>query len=238
MAEELGRITRPATGNYQGKRKLLLTPLIETPLAPAEMPAEGAEIVGRYWEQVAVQVRAVQNALGSVARVYHENVPEGGAEGIRYLEASGQGSLGLVRELTEAGATLEATEAMEIMAEMLDWQRCLMQPLISPAVASRLQEWFAEANRRRYEFIASAIDAGIGDDETGLLVVNERHQIQFAGDIEVIYVAPPALDEFRRWVQNWAESWRRQMAAPGDETGEGDDAGDSGGGAGEEGSAG
>ena len=238
MAEELGRITRPATGNYQGKRKLLLTPLIETPLAPEEMPAEGAEIVGRYWEQVAVQVRAVQNALGSVARVYHENVPEGGAEGIRYLEASGQGSLGLVRELTEAGATLEATEAMEIMAEMLDWQRCLMQPLISPAVASRLQECFAEANRRRYEFIASAIDAGIGDDETGLLVVNERHQIQFAGDIEVIYVAPPALDEFRRWVQNWAESWRRQMTAPGDETEEGDEAGGSGDGDGEEGSAG
>ena len=66
-------------------------------------------------------------------------MPAGGAEGIGYLEATGQGSLPLVRALTEAGAVLEATESMEIMAEALDWQRCLMQPLISPAAAGKLR---------------------------------------------------------------------------------------------------
>lgn len=212
MVEEIGRINRPASGDYQGKRKLLLAPLINL-AAPAEsVPPEGVEILERYWQQVDVQVRAVQNALGSITHVYHENLPEGGTAGLGYLEAIGQGSYGLASGLVEAGAVLEATESMEILAENLDLQRCLMQPLMSPAVASRLQEWFGEANHRRYEFVAEAIDSTLGDDEAGLLLINERHQVQFPSDIEVIYVAPPALDEFKRWLQNWGEQLQRQMA--------------------------
>ena len=113
--------------------------------------------------------------------------------------------------LVEAGATLESVESFEVLAETMDLQRCLMMPLLSPAVAGRLQEWLAEASRRRYQGMAEAIDATLGADETGLLLVNERHQIQFPGDVEVIYIAPPALDELRRWVQNWGE----RMAAGG-----------------------
>ena len=103
---------------------------------------------------------------------------------------------------------------MEILAENLDLQRCLMQPLLSPVVAARLQEWFNEANHRRYEFVADAIDTTLGEDETGLLLINERHQVQFPTDIEVIYIAPPALDEFRSWLQNWSEQLQREMAQP------------------------
>ena len=212
MVEELGRITRPATANYQGKRKLLLAPLVHLAVPPESMPADGAEILARYWDQVDIQVRAVQNALGSVTHVYHENLPEGGSAGLGYLEATAQGSHELTAHLVEAGAVLEATESMEILAETLDLQRCLMQPLMSPAVAGRLQDWFGEANHRRYEFIADVIDTTLGDDETGLLLINERHQVQFPGDIEVIYVAPPAQDEFRRWLQNWSEQLQREMA--------------------------
>ena len=208
---ELGRINRPASANYDGKRKLLLAPLVQIP-APAEhIPEEGAAAVSRYWEQVDVQVHAVQNALGSITHVYHENIPEGGAAGMGYLQAMGPGSHAVVRALTEAGATLESTESIEILAETLDLQRCLMGPLMSQAVAVRLQEWYAEANRRRYEFIANAIDTTLGEDESGLLLVNERHQVQFPSDVEVIYVAPPALDEFRRWFQNWTEQMQAAM---------------------------
>ena len=216
MAEELGRITRPTTANYAGKRKLLLAPLIQPAASPDGIPPEGAEIINRYWSQVDVQVRAVQNALGNIARIYHENLPDGGADGLGYLEATALGSHALVKGLMENGTALETTESMDILAETLDLQRCLMQPLMSRAVAAGLQEWFTDANRRRYEFIAAAIDAGIGDDETGLLIINERHQVQFPADIEVIYIAPPALDEFRRWLQNWTENLRRQMAEQAD----------------------
>ena len=214
MAEALTRITRPAAGNYQGKRKLLLVPLLHVPVPPDAIPPDGAEIIARYWEQVDVQTRAVQNALGSVTRVYHENMPEGGTDGLGYLEAVAQGSHPLVKSLTDAGAALENTESMETMAETLDLQRCLMQPLLSQTVASRLQEWLGEANRQRYDYIANAIDATLPEDETGLLLINERHQVQFPADLEVIYIAPPALDEFRRWLQNWTETLQRQMMEP------------------------
>ena len=220
MVEELGRITRPATANYQGKRKLLLAPLIHLAVPAESMPADGGEILARYWDQVDVQIRAVQNALGSVTHVYHENLPEGGDAGLGYLEMSGQGSHKLTAGLVDAGAVLEATESMEILAETLDLQRCLMQPLMSPAVAGRLQEWFGEASHRRYEFVADAIDTTLGEDATGLLLINERHQVQFPSDIEVIYIAPPALDEFRRWLQNWSEQLQREMAAPPADTAE------------------
>ena len=214
MAQELTRITRPAAANYDGRRKLLLVPLVHVPVPPDAMPPEGTEIMERYWEQVDVQVRAVQSALGSVSRVYHENTPEGGADGLGYLEASGLGSHQLVKTMTAQDATLEATESMEIMAETLDLQRCLMQPLMSTSVAHRLQEWFTDANRRRYEFIAETIESTLPPDETGLILINERHQVQFPSDVEVIYIAPPALDEFRRWLQNWTEQMQREMAAP------------------------
>ena len=212
MAEELSRIARPAAANYQGKRKLLLVPLIHLPVPPDAIPPAGATIIARYWEQVDVQARSVQNALGNVARIYHESLPQGGSDGLAYLEASGQASHTLVKTLADAGASLQATESMDCLAETLDLQRCLMQPLMSQTVAARLQEWHTEASRRRNDFIANTIDSTLPEDQTGLLLINERHQVQFPTDLEVIYIAPPALDEFRRWLQNWTETLQRQMA--------------------------
>ena len=101
------------------------------------------------------------------------------------------------------GAVLEATENLDVLLETLDLQRCLMMPLASPAVAAKLQDWYSESNRKRYEHIGAQLDATLGEDEVGLLLISERHQVQFPSDIEVFYVSPPALDEFRRWMQNW-----------------------------------
>jgi len=42
-------------------------------------------------------------------------------------------------------------------------------------------------------------------------LISERHQVQFPSDIEVFYVSPPALDEYRRWFQNWMD--QQQSAA-------------------------
>ena len=86
-----------------------------------------------------------------------------------------------------------------------------MIPLASETVAVKLPELFTESNKSRYQHIASQIDSTLGENEVGLLLVSERHQIQFPDDIEVFYVSPPALDEFRRWLQNWAA--RQQATA-------------------------
>ena len=200
MSQELGRINRPAADQYAGRRKLLLVPLVYSPQANDR---EGAAALQNYWEQMQVQVAALESALGGLQYVYHESVTVGGAEGLEHLRAGDQRSHAFVAAKCEAGADLAATEDLEALLETLDLQRCMMIPLASPSVASRLQEWHAESNRKRYEHITSVIDTTLGDDAVGLLMISERHQVQFPADIEVFYVSPPALDEFRRWLQNW-----------------------------------
>ena len=208
QAQELGRIERPSVEQYRGRRKLILAPLV---YSPASGEPEGAAALQNYWEQMQTQVAALENALGGLQRIYHESITASEDEGMAQLRAGDQRSHAFVAGKRESGAVLEATEDMEILLETLDLQRCLMIPLTSPSVASRLQEWHAEANRRRYEHIAARIDETLTDDGVGLLLISERHQVQFSSDIEVFYVSPPALDEFRRWLQNWAA--RQQQAA-------------------------
>ena len=78
-----------------------------------------------------------------------------------------------------------------------------MAPLSSQKVALKLREWYSESNKSRYEHIAERIDATLGEGQVGLLMISEGHQVQFPGDIEVFYVSPPALDDFRSWLQRW-----------------------------------
>ena len=213
MTQELGRIERPSAEHYRGRRKLMLVPLVYSP-APDE--PEGAAALQNYWEQMQAQVAALENALGGLQHIYHESITVGGDEGMAQLQAGDLRSHGFIARksgpsASSGGAVLEATEDIEILLETLDLQRCLMIPMASPTVAARLQEWHTDANRRRYEHIAARIDETLGEDGVGLLLISERHQVQFPDDIEVFYVSPPALDDFRRWLQNWAT--RQQQAA-------------------------
>lgn len=234
-AQAVGRIERPAAEQYRGRRCLLLTPLLYAapPAGPEDdQAAAGQVILQRYWEQVQTQVDALAAGFGGLQRIYHESLTEGGDAGLSYLQLADPNSCALVKAKQPDGAALEATESWELLTETLDLQRCLLVPFTNETVLSRIREWFDAANRSRYEHIARRIDETLQGDETGLLLINERHQVQFPADIEVFYIAPPALDEYRRWLQNWAARRERELAAePGDDAGDG--AGDGGGAAGE-----
>ena len=208
MTQELGRISRPGADQYRGRRKLILLPLL---YSPATDEPEGAAALQNYWQQAQTQVAALENALGGLRHIYHESVTAGASDGLEQLKAGDLRSYSLVSFKCEAGAVLEATEDLDILLETLDLQRCLMIPMASQTVAIRLQEWHAEANRRRYEHIANRIDSTLEEDEVGLLLISERHSVQFPPDIEVFYVSPPALDDFRRWLQNWAARQQQAM---------------------------
>lgn len=225
MAQELGRISRPATGQYEGRRKLLLVPLVYGP--QANVP-DGVAALQKYWDQMQIQVESLEAALGGLHHIYHESLPEGGDTGLSQLSQADQRSHAFVKAKCDNGAALEATEDTEILLETLDLQRCMMIPLASGTVAQKLQEWFTEANRNRYDHIASQIDSTLGENEVGLLLISERHQVQFPSDIEVFYVSPPALDEFRRWLQNWAaqEQSQRDAAAAEEQAGNEESAGE------------
>jgi hypothetical protein len=214
MAQELGRIQRPSASQYDGRRKLLLVPLVYGP--QVDNP-EGAAVLQNYWEQMRTQVEVLEVALGGLQRIYHESLTVGGNEGLEQLGAADQRSHGFIASKTTSGAVLEATEDMDVLLETLDLQRCMMIPLASTSVASKLQEWHSDSNRQRYEHIASRIDGTLGENETGLLLISERHQVQFPSDIEVFYVSPPALDEYRRWFQNWVDQQQASREPSGDD---------------------
>jgi hypothetical protein len=215
MTQDLGRVVRPSTEQYRGKRKLFLVPLLHAPQTDNE---EGLAIVARYWDQVRVQTGALEANLGSLSHIYCESLVQGGNEGLSYLERADQNCYQLVKVKCQAGATLETTEDQDTFMEMLDLQRFMVLPLASQKVANRLQEWFSETDRARYGHIARRIDDTLQADETGMILIGERHQVQFPPDIEVFYVSPPALDEFRRWLQNWFTRQREQRAP--EDTGE------------------
>ena len=218
MTQELGRIDRPSADQYKGRRKLLLVPLV---YGPQSDDLEGAAVLQNYWEQMQTQVAALETALGSLKHVYHESLTVGGGEGLEQLGAADQRSHQFVAAKCIAGAVLEPTENLDVLLETLDLQRCMMVPLASTSVASRLQEWHGESNRKRYDYIANQIDTTLGEDAVGMLLISERHQVQFPSDVEVFYVSPPALDEFRRWMQNWMEQQQRAAAAGREAPGEG-----------------
>jgi hypothetical protein len=200
MAQELGRIERPAVASFDGKRKLILVPLSHEPPQGVQ---EGLEILDRYWSQVQSNVASLESKLGSVQHIYHEILTESGAAGLQYLQKAGFRSYPLVQEKYKRGATLEATENMEVLLEMQDLRRCLMLPLASHEVAQQLQEWLSEGNRRRHGQIAELLNETLNSGDVGLLIISEHHQVQFPVDIEVFSVRPPALDEYQRWFQDW-----------------------------------
>ena len=151
--------------------------------------------------------------MGKASHIYHENLGEGGDEGLARLEAADERSHRFVKAQCSAGAVLEATEDEELLLEVMDLQRCLMLPFASERLANRLHEWYFDSMRQRYEHIAKGIDETLGENEVGILLISERHQVQFPQGLEVIYVSPPALDEYRRWLQAWLKEQQSQAAS-------------------------
>ncbi len=210
MTEQLGRIERPDAERFQGKRKLLLIPLV---YGAPELPQEGETLLQKYWVQMQSQVESLESSLGRVKRIFHENVAAGEDEGLARLQAMDERSHRFVESKCRNKAVLEATENEGVLLEVVDLQRCLMLPLLSSRLTAKLHEWYFDGMTRRYEHIGKRIDESLGADEVGLLLIGERHQVQFPQDIEVFYVSPPALDEYRRWFQNWLSESRTQPSA-------------------------
>ena len=199
MTEELGRITKPSVEDYNAKRKLLLVPLI---FPPPEAPLEFVALFSKYWEQIESQVSNLESKLGSVTKIYHELIPAGAEDGAKAIEELNEASHRIVKTRLEKEAALEPVEDSDLLTEFMDWSRCLIIGLQNPRVIARVHESYVEAHKKRNEAIASKLDETLGTGDIGLIFIREGHQIQFPSDIEVFYVAPPALDELKRWARS------------------------------------
>lgn len=198
MAEELGKIEKPSVEEFKEGRKLYFIPLIHR---GEDSPDEYLIKFNKYWEQVEKQIAELETKLGVIKRIYHELVSAVGDDGIKAIEELCDKSGQIVKACLERGAQLEAAEGADELTEFMDWSRCLLLGLQNQKVISRVYESYLEAAKKRNEYIISKIDETLQKDETGILIMRENHQLQFPTDIQIIYVAPPALDEIKRWLR-------------------------------------
>ncbi len=214
MSEELGKIEKPAAGEFRGQRKLCFVPLIGVWLND-----EGgfAELYRKYWDEVAQHLAGLEKRLGAARRLYHEFLLTGGDEGLKMVKELNAHSGATVEQRIGLGATLELIEDEAGLTEFMDWSRCISIGLQSKAVFDQVYTAYTEANQRRNLHIATQIDATLKDDETGILFMREGHQVQFPEDVQVFYVAPPALDEIKRHLREQEAAARPAAPAPTEE---------------------
>lgn len=198
MAEELGKIEKPRVEEFKKGRKLYFVPLIYHSEEPTE---EYLEKFYKYWEQVGKQISKLELKLGKVNRIYHELIPAGGEDGSKAIKELNDTSHKIIQTCLDKGAQLEAVEESDLLTEFLDWSRCLVIGLQNQKVFTRVYDSYLEVSKKRNEYIAGKIDETLKTDETGILLMRENHQVQFPSDIQVFYVAPPALDEITRWLR-------------------------------------
>ncbi len=207
MPEELGRMEKPTVESFGAGRKLFFVPLVFDPL---ESQPELVEKINNYWDQVDTHVTNLETKLGSVTKIYHELVPVSGEEGAKAIEELNKGSYRVVKARLDRGAELQPLEDAEVLSEFMDWSRCLSIGLQSQAAVTKVIQFYSDAQKRRNEHIAKQIDETLKVGDIGLLLMREGHQVQFPTDIQVFYVAPPALDELKRWLREHEIANRNQ----------------------------
>jgi len=198
MAEELGKIEKPLAEGFKKGRKLYFIPLIYGGEGP---PEEYLEKFNNYWEQVEKQLNELELKLGKVNRIYHELISAAGEEGSKTINELNDRSYKIIQTCLDKGAQLEAVEDHDLLTEFMDWSRCLIIGLQNQRVINRVYESYSEVSDKRNKYISATIDGTLNTDEIGILLMRENHQVQFPSDIQVFYIAPPALDEIKRWLR-------------------------------------
>lgn len=207
MSKKLGKIEKPPAEEFKKGRKLYFIPLI---YCGKEAQAEYREKFNKYWNQVETQMTDLELKLGRINKIYHELIPVGGDNGIKVIEELNEKSCQIIKNRIDKGAQLEATEGSELLTEFMDWSKCLAAGLQNQRVFVKVYESYTEASKKRNEHITTKIAETLKADEAGILFMREGHQVQFPSDIQIFYVAPPALDEIKRWLRD------RQAKSPED----------------------
>jgi hypothetical protein len=198
-AQELGKIEKPEAEKFQKGRKLIFVPLL---FAPYEKGSELQKLHDKYWQQVKEQIDNLESKLLDVTRIYHEFISIEGDEGVKEVERMAAGSRDIVKNLVKKGSKLMAAESVELLGEYIDWNKCMSARLTNPKVLNKIYEFYEESLKNREEWIGKGIDFTLKENEFGLLFMRENNKLKFPADVEVFYVAPPSLDEIKRFVRD------------------------------------
>ena len=209
MAEELGKIEKPTVEQFTKERKLFFVPLI---FSLPETERDFAEMIGRYWDDVDTQINNLEGKLGSVSKIFHEMVPEGGEPGSNVIKELNSAGYEIVQSRIAKGAEVRPIEDVDLFTEFMDWNRCLSIGLQNRKVIAKVYESYAEVLTKRNEDIAKKLDENLKEKEIGILIMREGHHVQFPSDIDVFYISPPALDELKRWLRKREEELQAEFA--------------------------
>ncbi len=208
MTEELGKIERPAADKFGKGRKLFFVPLV---FSPPDPEGDFMEKIRKYWDEVETHVANLETKLGTVNKIFHELVPVGGEQADKVIQELNSASYQIVRSRLDKGAEVQPIEDFELLTEFMDWSRCLAVGLQNQKVLDRVYESYSEVRLKRNEDMTKRLDESLKEEDIGILLMREGHQIQFPSDIDVFYVAPPALDEIKRWFRTQDEEFEAQM---------------------------
>jgi hypothetical protein len=207
MTEATERAEKPQPKHFG--RKLYLVPFV---LALQDGPPGYAEKLEAYWTEVGNHVRNLEARFGKIGKVYHESVPLSREEGLKLVEQLNEKAHRMLKRKCQQGAEFVAIEDKDLFEETMNWRRCLAVVLSGP-VLQKVSEFYQKASRKRYELMAKRIDETLTDEEAGVLIISEDHAVQFPSDIQIFYVAPPALDELHRLLRNHARASQEQTSA-------------------------
>jgi hypothetical protein len=204
MSEEI-KVEKPSAELYKGKRKLYCIALL---YSEPEAPNDYLVLIDQYWDQVEEQVKKIEIA-GRVNKIYHEAIYSTGDDALKEIEKLNEMSYKLVKKKYEEGAELESLEDKELFYEFMDWQRCMIIPFNSRKVMNKVLEFYKDASKKRYEYLAKRIDKTLKKGNAGMLIMNneDRSNIPFPSDIEIFIVHPPALTDIQLWIR---EQLRRE----------------------------
>jgi hypothetical protein len=203
MPTPITQIPKPDVERIKDSRKLFLVP---TFLISPDAPENGQQLLERYWSEVRDHVHKLESSLGRISHVFHEALFFEGDEGLKVLEGLNPRGYSFIKAMCQSNARLEATEDRALLEEGSDWRRCVEVGLMSEKVLSTALEGYQKATSGRYEHIGNRIDETLTENETGVLFISEDHRVQFPTDMQVFYVAPPALDALKRWINDQLRS--------------------------------
>ena len=145
----------------------------------------------------------LERSLGPVSRIYHELIYTDGDEGLQQIEMMNPNGGPFIRAMCQSTAVLHSLEDAELVLENTDWHRVLTIGPTSQKVLTAALDGYQSTLEARYMAIAERISGDLTDGECAALFIREDHRVQFSTDVQVFYVAPPALDTFKRWLEGY-----------------------------------
>jgi hypothetical protein len=199
MSEELGRVEKPEVSSFKHNRKILQVPLV---YSGKDAPPDYVELFEKYWQQVNEMIAKLESKLGGATVILHESITDSGEEGYKVIRELNPRSHAICEAKSKNGGKLLTFEDHPLLADVMDWERCMMIGFLSENVARKVYDSFSEASKQRYQHISKTIDDLLNDGDIALLFIREGHSVQFPTDVDVFMVAPPALDEIHRWARD------------------------------------